>query len=207
MKNNKLYIPPAFSWQISETFSDEKAPEDKFAIVELLIMVSLGKISQDFSKKTEKNMLLFYGIIAEFGGKMSEYGHLRLVGGTDMGYGSSTEEREIQEAHEEFAVGKEGLLGNLHKAAVAAKTSPDVVKVHYGGKHYVLKGHTVVRTMMELASDVRNPELRVGDKDATVGVSARGPSAKATLDTVCQHLFTSVQDDAEKAPKPMRKEA
>jgi len=51
---------------LSETFSDDRNAGQKFAIIELLILVFLGKISQDFSKKTNKKACQNYGIMTEF---------------------------------------------------------------------------------------------------------------------------------------------
>ena len=96
----------------------------------------------------------------------------------------------------DFIVGEQGIQGDLYRAAVTAKMSKDLVTVTCGGKDYPLKGSLVVKTMMDMESQVRRV-YEEGASQVHVQVRANGATAEKTLTTVCNHLFPDYVAPAE----------
>jgi hypothetical protein len=104
----------------------------------------------------------------------------------------------------DYEVGPKGIHGDLYQAGVTARTSPDHVTARYDGRTYFLDS---AKGLMALSSDLRNPSLRRDRKTVKVSVSAVGPTAPVTLETVCYLLFTPAEEQELNAAEAQKKDA
>jgi hypothetical protein len=136
---------------------------------------------------------------------------LRVIGGRAMAKGAYEAQGKKDAAYTagplEYVVGKGGIKGNLHKAGVAAKLSPDTVIVEYCGRRHVLGGEGVIRTLMAISSELTDDRIRGENDNVVVSVSATGPTAQETLDEFCYRAFTPADKQEEECSKRQKMDA